>query len=112
MPRFLLLAAVLALTAVASSEPGKFEGVWKTESHGKTLATLTILSDHPPRGTFARGESAADLYIQDTKIVKGVLRFKIIDPNDGVIQYEMRVTSPSEATLSIPGKETVTLKRN
>jgi hypothetical protein len=102
----------ILILALLFSEAAKFEGIWKSDLKGKTYAIVTILSDHPPRGTMARGEAAAELFIQDPKIVKGALRFKTIDPNDGVIQYEMKVTSPSEATLSIAGRESVTLKRN
>jgi hypothetical protein len=112
MLRFLMLAFTLALAAAGSTESGKFEGVWKGGPPGKPSVRLTILSDHPPRGTMARGESSADLYIQDVKVVKGTLRFKIIDPSDGVVQYELKVVSGSEATLSIGGKESFTLKRN
>jgi hypothetical protein len=111
MPRILMLALTLALTAAASTEPGKFEGVWKGGPPGKPSILLTILSDHPPRGTLAHGESSAELYIQDVRVVKGALRFKTIDPNDGVVQYELKVLSSSEATLSVSGKESVTLKR-
>jgi hypothetical protein len=46
------------------------------------------------------------------KVVKGALRFKTIDPSDGVVQYELKVISHSEATLSVGGKESVSLKRN
>jgi hypothetical protein len=112
MLRFAMLAFTLTLASVASTEPGKFEGVWKGGASGKPSVLLTILSDHPPRGTMAQGESSADLYIQDVKVVKGTLRFKTIDPNDGVVQYELKVVSGSEGTLSIDGKESVTLKRN
>jgi hypothetical protein len=111
MSRFLILALVCALNAVAAPAPGKFEGVWKTQVEGKPRIVLTILSDHPPRGTMSQGESTADLYIQDVKVVKGTLRFKTIDPNDGLVQYELKVTSPSEATLLIAGKPPVPLKR-
>ena len=120
MARSLILVLLFALSGVAApktaKEAGKFEGVWKAELHGHVYAVVTILSDHPPRGTIARGsattDAAMDLYIQAPKIVKGALRFKTIDPNDGVVGYEMKVTSPSEASLTIAGAETVTLKRN
>jgi len=112
MTRTFFLAMLLVIPLEAAHETGKFEGVWQSERPEKTYAVLTILSDHPPRGTLTRGETAAGLYIQDVKIVKGNLRFKTIDPSDGVIQYELKVVSPSEASLSIAGKESVTLKRN
>jgi hypothetical protein len=101
MLRFILFAALLA-----STKPGKFEGIWKADR-----IVLTILSDNPPRGTLARS-GGGSLYIQDVREVKGALRFKIIDPSDGVIQFELKVSSPAEATLSIGRKETVTLRRN
>jgi hypothetical protein len=112
MIRILMLAFTLAVAAGASTESGKFEGVWKGNLHGKPYILLTILSDHPPRGTMALGEASADLYLQDVKVVKGALRFKTIDPNDGMVQYELKVISHSEATLSLGGKESITLKRN
>jgi hypothetical protein len=112
MPRLIILALILALAAIASTDSGKFEGVWKGDLPGKPSIRLTILSDHPPRGTMAVGESSANLYIQDVKVVKGALRFKTIDPSDGVVQYELKVISHSEATLSVGGKESVSLKRN
>jgi hypothetical protein len=112
MLRLLMLALTLALAAAGSTDSGKFEGAWKGGPPGKPSVLLTILSNHPPRGTMAHGESSAELYIQDVRVVKGALRFKTIDPNDGVVQYELKVVSSSEATLSVGGKESVTLKRN
>jgi hypothetical protein len=111
MVRCLFLTLLFVVFLDAKTESGKFEGIWKSELHGKPYAVLTILSDHPPRGTLAREEGGADLYIQDVRIAKGVLRFKTIGPSDGVVQYELKVVSPTEATLLIGGKETVTLRR-
>lgn len=108
MLRCLILALLLTLTAAAKPEPGKFEGIWKAD---KPYIVLTILSNNPPRGNVAWGEGAPEFYIQDVRIAKGALRFKTIEPNDGVVQYEMKIVSPSEATLSIAGRETLTLKR-
>ena len=111
MVRCLLLTLLFVVFLDAKPESGKFEGIWKTEPHGRPYAALTILSDHPPRGTLAREEGGVDLYIQDVRTAKGVLRFKTIGPSDGVMQYELKVVSPTEATLLIGGKETVTLRR-
>ena len=58
MVRILIVALVLVFTAAGASKQPNFEGIWKAESQGKVLAVLTILSDHPPRGTFAKGEGA------------------------------------------------------
>jgi hypothetical protein len=52
-----------------------------------------------------------NLFIQKPRIVKGALHFKTIDPNDGEVDYEMKITSPSEATLSIAGAPAFPLKR-
>jgi hypothetical protein len=115
MLRFFTLALLICASVSAGTDTGKFEGVWKAEVRGRVYAILTILSDHPPRGTLARGSAEADaamgLYIQDPKIIKGVLHFKTIDPNDGVVSYEMKVTAPAEAALSISGAEPLALKR-
>jgi hypothetical protein len=111
MGRFLLLTAIFAFSVFSAPPKTRFEGVWKSGPDGRVYAVLTILSDNPLRGTMTRGEGAVDLFIQDTKVVRGKLRFKTIDPSDGVVQYELDPTSPSEATLSIGGKESVTLRR-
>lgn len=126
MPRIPVLSLLLLGVVSAAPDTGKFEGVWKGQLNGHVYAVLTILSDHPPRGTLARGavntnsagevvevtrDAALDLYIQAPKVVKGVLHFKTIDPNDGVVNYEMKVTSSSEATLVVGGT-VYPLKRN
>ena len=111
MARFLVQVLVMILMVVtfleAAPSIGKFEGIWKAGVEG---TILTILSDHPPRGTLTKS-GGAGLYIQDPRIVKGALHFKTIDPNDGVLTYELKITSPEEATLSIAGREPITLKR-
>jgi hypothetical protein len=112
MARWFVLILLFISFLDARTEVGKFEGIWKTEDYGKPYALLMILSDHPPRGTLARTAGGIDLYIQDVKIAKGVLRFKTIDPNDGVVQYELKIVSPTESTLSIGGKQLVKLRRN
>jgi hypothetical protein len=111
MVRCLIVAILFAVLAAAKPETGKFEGIWKAEKAGKPYAVLTILSDHPPRGTLSR-DGGMDLYMQDVRIAKGALRFKTIDPNDGLVQYELKIVSPSEGTLALGPKETVTVKRN
>lgn len=132
MPRFLVFALAFSFlfwmlgSTSAAPDTVRFEGIWKAELHGHVYAILTILSDHPPRGTLSRGsvntdatgrvtevtrDAAIDLYIQAPKMTKGALRFKTIDPNDGVVNYEMKVTSASEATLSVDGAAPFPLKR-
>jgi hypothetical protein len=127
MLRSLVFALLFPVLISAAPDVGKFEGVWKAEIQGHAYAILTILSDHPPRGTLARGsvntnaagqitevtrDASMGLYIQAPKIVKGALHFKTIDPNDGVVTYEMRITSGSEATLSVNGAAPFPLKRD
>lgn len=68
MARCPILALLFALFGFAKPEQGKFEGIWKAE---KPYAVLTILSDHPPRGSLSWGEGAPEFYIQDVRIVKG-----------------------------------------
>jgi hypothetical protein len=111
MIRFLIqiLVMVLMFAVFVEAAPltGKFEGIWKSDLPG---TVLTILSDHPPRGTLTRGEGGASLYIQDPRIVKGALHFKTIDPSDGVLHYELKVISPTEATLAVPNHPPILLK--
>lgn len=127
MLRLLLPALLFCLSSSAAPDSGRFEGVWKAELHGRAYAVVTLLSDHPPRGTIARGtvntnsdgqvtevtsDAAMNLFIQKPRIIKGVLHFKTIDPNDGEVDYEMKITSPSQAMLSIAGAPAFPLKRD